>query len=83
MTMRLLVALENANKVLSDIQRIFNTGPYGDPPPLKIKILNSASSSSQKVMFYGIAKMYSICSSSCINVQLPYRNGEKGVGNKA
>merc|ERR1712154_733189 len=28
------------NKVLSDIQRIFNTGPYGDPP-LKIKILKS------------------------------------------
>ena len=25
------MALENANKVLSDIQRIFNTGPYGDP----------------------------------------------------
>ena len=38
MTLGLLVALENANKVLSDIQRIFNTGPYGDPP-LKIKIL--------------------------------------------
>jgi hypothetical protein len=31
MTLGLLVALENANKVLSDIQRIFNTGPYGDP----------------------------------------------------
>ena len=27
--------LENANKVLSDIQRIFNTAPYGDPPPLE------------------------------------------------
>ena len=40
MTLGLLVALENANKVLSDIQRIFNTGPYGDPP-LKIKILKS------------------------------------------
>ena len=39
MTLGLLVALENVNKVLSDIQRIFNTGPYGDPPPLKIKIL--------------------------------------------
>ena len=38
MTLGLLVALENANKVLSNIQRIFNTGPYGDPP-LKIKIL--------------------------------------------
>ena len=38
MTLRLLVALENANKILSNIQRIFNTGPYGDPP-LKIKIL--------------------------------------------
>ena len=37
MNMGLFVALENANKVLSDIQRIFNTGPYGDPP-LKIKI---------------------------------------------
>ena len=37
MTLGLLVALENVNKVLSDIQRIFNTGPYGDPP-LKIKI---------------------------------------------
>ena len=32
-----MVALENANKLLSNIQRIFNTGPYGDPP-LKIKI---------------------------------------------
>ena len=40
MTLGFLVALENANKVLSDIQRIFNTGPYGDPP-LKIKILKS------------------------------------------
>ena len=38
MTLGLLVALENAHKVLSNIQRIFNTGPYGDPP-LKIKIL--------------------------------------------
>ena len=38
MTLGLLVALENVNKVLSDIQRIFNTGPYGDPP-LKIKNL--------------------------------------------
>ena len=38
MTLGLLVALENADKHLSDIQRIFNTGPYGDPP-LKIKIL--------------------------------------------
>ena len=37
MTLGLLVALENADKVLSNIQRIFNTGPYGDPP-LKIKI---------------------------------------------
>ena len=41
MTLGLLVALENVNKVLSDIQRIFNTGPYGDPPPLKIKISKS------------------------------------------
>ena len=40
MTLGLLVALENVNKVLSDIQRIFNTGPYGDPP-LKIKISKS------------------------------------------
>ena len=31
LTLALLVASENANKVLSDIQRIFNTGPYGDP----------------------------------------------------
>ena len=38
MTLGLLVALENADKYLFDIQRIFNTGPYGDPP-LKIKIL--------------------------------------------
>ena len=38
MNLGLLVALENAHKVLSNIQRIFNTGPYGDPP-LKIKIL--------------------------------------------
>ena len=37
MNLGLLVALENANKVLSNIQRIFNTGPYGDPP-LKMKI---------------------------------------------
>ena len=37
MTLGLLVALENADKHLSNIQRIFNTGPYGDPP-LKIKI---------------------------------------------
>ena len=37
MNLGLLVALENADKVLSNIQRIFNTGPYGDPP-LKIKI---------------------------------------------
>ena len=37
MNLGLLVALENAHKVLSNIQRIFNTGPYGDPP-LKIKI---------------------------------------------
>ena len=37
MNLGLLVALENADKHLSDIQRIFNTGPYGDPP-LKIKI---------------------------------------------
>ena len=37
MNLGLLVALENANKVLSNIQRIFNTGPYGDPP-LKTKI---------------------------------------------
>ena len=35
MSLGLLVASENANKVLSYIQRIFNTGPYGD---LKIKI---------------------------------------------
>ena len=38
MNLGLLVALENAHKVLSDIQRIFNTVPYGGPP-LKIKIL--------------------------------------------
>ena len=38
MNLGLLVALENAHKVLSNIQPIFNTGPYGDPPPLKIKI---------------------------------------------
>ena len=31
------MALENADKVLSYIQRIFNTGPYRDPP-LKMKI---------------------------------------------
>ena len=31
------MALENANKIVSYIKRIFNTGPYGDPP-LKIKI---------------------------------------------
>merc|ERR1711923_365400 len=31
MTLGVLVALENVNKVLSDIQRIFNTVPYGDP----------------------------------------------------
>ena len=37
MNLGLLVALENAHKVLSNIQPIFNTGPYGDPP-LKIKI---------------------------------------------
>ena len=37
MNLGLLVALENADKVLSNTQRIFNTGPYGDPP-LKIKI---------------------------------------------
>ena len=37
MALGLLVALET-NKVLSNIQGIFNTGPYGDPP-LKIKIL--------------------------------------------
>ena len=37
MNLGLLVALENAHKVLSNIQRIFSTGPYGDPP-LKIKI---------------------------------------------
>ena len=37
MNLGLLVALENADKVLSNIQPIFNTGPYGDPP-LKIKI---------------------------------------------
>ena len=37
MNLGLLVALENADKVLSNIQRIFNTGPYGDPP-LKMKI---------------------------------------------
>ena len=42
MTLGLLVALESVNKVLSDIQRIFNTVPYGDPPtPLKIKISKS------------------------------------------
>ena len=38
MNLGLLVALENVDKDLSDIQWIFNTGPYGDPP-LKIKIL--------------------------------------------
>ena len=37
MNVGLLVALENAHKVLSNSQPIFNTGPYGDPP-LKIKI---------------------------------------------
>ena len=37
MSLGLLVASENANKVLFNIQWIFNTGPYGDPP-LKIKI---------------------------------------------
>ena len=37
MILGLLVALENANKVLSNIQRIFNTGPYG-APPLKMEI---------------------------------------------
>ena len=37
MNLGLLVALENANKILSYIKRIFNNGPYGDPP-LKIKI---------------------------------------------
>ena len=36
MSLGLLVASENANKMLSYIL-IFNTGPYGDPP-LKIKI---------------------------------------------
>ena len=41
MTLGLLMALEKANEVLSDIQRIFNTGPYGGPLPLKIKILKS------------------------------------------
>ena len=29
MNLGLLVAVENAHKVLSNIQRIFNTGPYG------------------------------------------------------
>ena len=38
MTLGLLVGLENADKVLSNMQRIFNTGPYGDTP-LKINIL--------------------------------------------
>ena len=37
MNLGLLVALEKADKVLSNIQTIFNTGPYGDPL-LKIKI---------------------------------------------
>ena len=37
MNLGLLVALEITDKVISKIQRIFNTGPYGDPP-LKIKI---------------------------------------------
>ena len=37
MNLGLFVALENADKSVSNIQRIFNTGPYGDPP-LKIKI---------------------------------------------
>ena len=36
MNLGLLVVLENADKVLSNIQQIFNTGPYGDPP-LKIR----------------------------------------------
>ena len=40
MNLGLLVVLENADKVLSYIQRVFNTGPYGDPP-LKIKILKT------------------------------------------
>ena len=31
MNLGLLVALENADKILSYIQLIFNTGPYGDP----------------------------------------------------
>ena len=31
------MALEDADNYVSDIQRIFYTGPYGDPP-LKIKI---------------------------------------------
>ena len=37
MNLGLLVAEKNVDKVLSYIQLIFNTGPYGDPP-LKIKI---------------------------------------------
>ena len=37
MNLGLLVPLENADKHLSDIQRIFNTGPY-EGPPLKTKI---------------------------------------------
>ena len=37
MNLGLLMALENADKVLSNIEPIFNTGPYGDLP-LKIKI---------------------------------------------
>jgi len=41
MTLGLLEVLENVNKVLSNIQRIFNTGPYGGPP-LKIKISKSS-----------------------------------------
>ena len=38
MNLGLLVALENADKVLPNIHRIFNTGPIWGPP-LKMKIL--------------------------------------------
>ena len=48
MTLGLLVALENVNKVLSDIQRIFNnTGPDGDPPLENQNFENRASACSK------------------------------------
>ena len=53
MTLGLLVALDITDKHLSDIQRIFNTGPYGPPTLVALKNTDKHLSDIQQIFNIG------------------------------